>query len=221
MDKIVSVYIDESGDLGWKFDALYRKGGSSRYLTIAAILIAHSQRHHLKRLMRQFYKKTKTVTDTEIKWASLSSEQREWIAHKLVELKQKLQNYIQFLSISVKKESVALYARQDSYLLYSYMAKQMLVGNLLPYREANLNIDQRTIKLKSERSLHDYLQTELWFAHSADVHLVTKHCDSKHDLGVQLADILSGIVQSHFEDSKSGAFSLLSPYCQINKLYFD
>ncbi|VEH66653.1 Uncharacterised protein [Rodentibacter pneumotropicus] len=55
----VSVYLDESGDLGWKFDAPYRQGGSSRYLTIATILIHHDKRHLLKRLMKSLYKKTK------------------------------------------------------------------------------------------------------------------------------------------------------------------
>lgn len=35
----ITVYLDESGDLGWKFDAPYRSGGSSRYLTIAAIAV--------------------------------------------------------------------------------------------------------------------------------------------------------------------------------------
>ncbi|MBF4102116.1 DUF3800 domain-containing protein [Gallibacterium anatis] len=48
----ISVYLDESGDLGWKFDAPYRQGGSSRYLTIAAIVINHDKRHILKRLMK-------------------------------------------------------------------------------------------------------------------------------------------------------------------------
>jgi hypothetical protein len=34
------IYLDESGELGWKFDAPYRKGGSSRYLTIASLVIS-------------------------------------------------------------------------------------------------------------------------------------------------------------------------------------
>lgn len=56
MEKSVSVYIDESGDLGWKFDAL------------------------------------PTI-----------------------------------FCISVRKEQVELYARQDVHLLYSYMTKRMLL----------------------------------------------------------------------------------------------
>ena len=48
----VSVYLDESGDLGWKFDAPYRCGGSSRYLTISAIIFcSYVERHFCLRLM--------------------------------------------------------------------------------------------------------------------------------------------------------------------------
>lgn len=35
----MNVYFDESGDLGWSFDKPYGAGGSSRYLTIAFLII--------------------------------------------------------------------------------------------------------------------------------------------------------------------------------------
>lgn len=72
----ISVYLDESGDLGWKFDHPYRNGGSSRYLTIAAILIHPDKRKHLKRVMKRLYVKTKTPPEQEVKWASLTEEHR-------------------------------------------------------------------------------------------------------------------------------------------------
>jgi len=35
----MNVYVDESGDLGWEFAQPFRQGGSSRYLTIASLLV--------------------------------------------------------------------------------------------------------------------------------------------------------------------------------------
>ncbi|WMN84132.1 DUF3800 domain-containing protein [Vibrio parahaemolyticus] len=35
-----NIYLDESGDLGWTFDSPYRRGGSSRYLTIASLIVS-------------------------------------------------------------------------------------------------------------------------------------------------------------------------------------
>jgi len=35
----MKIYIDESGDLGWKLDKPNRNGGSSKFITITGILI--------------------------------------------------------------------------------------------------------------------------------------------------------------------------------------
>lgn len=50
--------------------------------------------------------------------------------------------------------------------------------------------------------------------------LKTTQCDSKCHLGVQLADIISGIVQNHFEDAKSEPYKVLRIHSEIKTLYF-
>lgn len=216
----VSIYLDESGDLGWKFDLPYRQGGSSRYLTIAAILIQHDQRKDLKRLMRKLYEKTKTPTHDEVKWAHLDMKQRLWIAQRLLDLKSKHGADIQYYSISVRKEKVKPHIRNDANKLYNYMIKLMLSEEMAIYDQVFFNVDQRSIKVESGNSLHDYLQTVLWMEQSASTILKTRQCNSKDDLGVQLSDILSGIIQSHFEDGKSDPYHVLSNIGKFKKLYF-
>lgn len=159
----ISVYLDESGDLGWKFDLPYRNGGSSRYLTIASIMIDHDKRHLLKRLMRNLYNKTKTPTDKEIKWAKLSDEHRLWIAKKLADFKLKHGNEVLYHCISVNKEKVLPHIRKDPNKLYNYMIKLSLAQEFARYHNVQLNVDQRSIKVESGNSLHDYLQTFIWF----------------------------------------------------------
>lgn len=215
-----SVYLDESGDLGWKFDLPYRMGGSSRYLTIATIIIDHSTRHLLKRLMKELYKKTKTATNQEVKWAKLTSDERKWIAQKLAKFKEKHGSDVQFFCISVEKEKVKEHIRKDPNKLYNYMIKLLLSQELARFSEVSLNVDQRSIKVESGNSLHDYLQTSIWFDLGAETKLDTVQCDSKYHLGVQLADILSGIVQNHFEDNKSEAFKIIAAHSTIKRLYF-
>lgn len=215
----ISVYIDESGDLGWKFNAPYRQGGSSQYLTISGILIAHEKRHLLKRLMKDLFNKTKTAHHQEVKWAKLTTEHRLWIAEKLVNLKTKLADDIEFLSITVSKEKVAPHIRLDPNKLYNYMIKLAFAEKLSAYDLINLNIDQRSLKVESGHSLHDYLQTVIWFDYGSQSILKTKQCDSRCDLNVQLADILSGIVQNHFEDGKSEPFHIIENYLTIKTLF--
>lgn len=216
----VSVYIDESGDLGWNFDKPYRQGGSSRHLTIAGILIAHDQRHLLKRLMKDLYNKTNTPHHQEVKWANLKQEHRIWIAEQLAKLKQKLGDNIAFICITAYKVKVENHIRQDANKLYNYMIKLAFIERFSIYEKVMLNIDQRSIKVASGNSLHDYLQTEIWFNHNPKTILETTQCDSKYHLNVQLADIVSGIVQNHFEDSKSDPFNILQDSLDVKTLFF-
>jgi hypothetical protein len=41
----MNLYLDESGDLGWTLDKPYQAGGSSRYLTIATLIIPKTISH--------------------------------------------------------------------------------------------------------------------------------------------------------------------------------
>ncbi|MDD7545608.1 DUF3800 domain-containing protein [Actinobacillus porcinus] len=216
----ISVYLDESGDLGWKFDAPYRSGGSSRYLTIAAVLINHEKRHLLKRLMRDLYRRTKTPSNEEVKWAKLSVADRLWVAEKIAQLKSKLGADLQILCITTKKEKVMPHIRRDPNKLYNYMIKLLLARELSRHDEVLFNVDQRSIKVESGNSLHDYLQTFIWFELGSQTVLNTIACDSKCHLGVQVADIISGIVQNHFEDNKSEPYKVLRLHSEIRTLYF-
>jgi hypothetical protein len=69
---MVNIYMDESGDLGWKFDAPYRKGGSSRFLTIAFIICPSNKSHKLDRIVRRIYESREaSFKETEIKDAAI------------------------------------------------------------------------------------------------------------------------------------------------------
>ena len=70
------IYLDESGDLGWKFDAPYRDGGSSRYITIAALIVPEESVHDPMRGMRRLYNKFKWPTSKEKKIGRASCRER-------------------------------------------------------------------------------------------------------------------------------------------------
>ena len=65
------IYVDESGDLGWNFSAPYRRGGSSRYLTVAAFCVPSSKKHIPKRAVRNLYEKFHWPTSVEKKWQQM------------------------------------------------------------------------------------------------------------------------------------------------------
>ena len=60
-----TIYLDESGDLGFSFALPYRSGGSSRYLTIGSLCVPTAIKHAPKRLVRDLYDKFAWNTSIE------------------------------------------------------------------------------------------------------------------------------------------------------------
>jgi hypothetical protein len=76
------------------------------------------------------------------------------------------------------------------------------------------------VKVASGNSMHDYLQTQLWFEQECQTTLTTNPMDSKSCLGLQFADIIAGMVQSSFEDGNRAYIDALNNSVQIKRLYF-
>jgi hypothetical protein len=49
------IYVDESGDLGWSLHLSRGNGGSSRFLTIAAMVLPATMDHLPRRKVRHLY----------------------------------------------------------------------------------------------------------------------------------------------------------------------
>ncbi|WP_421711401.1 DUF3800 domain-containing protein [Alcanivorax sp.] len=215
----VTIALDESGDLGWKFNAPYRSGGSSRFLTIASILYPQDKKQHPKRLIRSLYKKFKWPTHEEVKWADMDSFQRIEFAEKLKALTVSHPE-IKLLSITVRKENVQEHIRTDGNKLYNYMIGLSLLNEMKDYDKVFFIPDPRSIKVKSGNSMHDYLQTKLWFDKRANTILTTTPLESQSCKAIQVADMLSGVVQNHYEDGKSDYWRILEPHISNRELFF-
>lgn len=215
----VTIALDESGDLGWKFDAPYRRGGSSRHLTIASILYPQAKNKHPKRLIKSLYSKFNWDAKTEIKWSEMGVDARTEFAKETKKLVIAHPD-IKLLSITVKKEKVMEHIRTDENKLYNYMIGLSLLNEMKNYRDVLFIPDPRAIKVKSGNSMHDYLQTKLWFDKGAETILTTTPMESHSCKTIQVADMLSGVVQNHYEDGNSAAWKILSPHIQNKCLYF-
>lgn len=129
-------------------------------------------------------------------------------------------NDIVLHAIVVKKQNVLAHIRADGNKLYNYMIKLALLKRMAKHDLVTLVPDPRSIKVKSGNSLHDYLQTELWFTEKASTNLLTRPADSATSKSVQFADIVSGIVQARHEDNIAHDFQLIAPRLTLNRLYF-
>ncbi len=214
------IYLDESGDLGWKFQAPYRKGGSSRYLTIASLLVSPDKKHLPKRIIKKLYKKFNWPTNIEKKWANMSIAERICFAEQANQLRLKHPEAIRYLAITVKKENVRDHIRTDANKLYNYMIGLSLLNEMSKHKRITFLPDPRSIKVESGNSLHDYLQTQLWFEMRSTTVLTTKPCDSAASKNIQFSDMLSGLVQGHFEDGNSKPWGKLRENISYKTLFF-
>lgn len=214
------IYLDESGDLGWKFTAPYRKGGSSRFLTIASLVVSADKKHLPKRIVRKMYKKFKWPTSTEKKWSEMNNKERVFFAEQAQRLISSHLSDVKYLSITVKKENVQEHIRSDSNKLYNYMIGLSLVNEMSKHKNVTFMPDPRSIKVESGNSLHDYLQTQLWFEKQVPTILNTIPCDSSASLNIQFSDMISGIIQGHFEDGNSELWNILKDHIDFKTLFF-
>ena len=170
-------------------------------------------------MVRSIYQRFGWPQFVEHKWASLDSNQRSVCAMELRKLCD-LNPDIFIHAIVVKKQNVLAHIRTDSNKLYNYMIRLALLQRMAQYDVVTMIPDPRSIKVKSGNSLHDYLQTELWFTEKANTNLLTQPQDSMTCKGVQLADLLAGMVQAHFEDNASRDFRTIQPALNLNRLFF-
>lgn len=214
------IYLDESGDLGWTFDQPYRAGGSSRYLTILSLVVSSAAKERPKRLIKRLYSKFEWDTSKEKKWSMMDAAERDRFSRTALALIQSYPDDIQYHAIVVKKEQVQDHIRRDPNKLYNYMIGLSLLPEMSRHDDILFVPDPRSIKVQSGNSLHDYLLTKLWFEHHVQTQLTTQPLSSDKCLNLQFADMLSGLVQHHFEDGNSNAWNILAPHIQCKKLFF-
>ncbi len=217
----MEIYLDESGDLGWTFTHPYRQGGSSRYLTIASLLVSANKKHLPSRIIRDSYKKFSWPTHIEKKWSQMRKNERIWFAKQATLLQSNYPKDIKYISITVKKENVQPHIRCDSNKLYNYMIGLSLLDEMSAHSAITFVPDHRNVKVASGNSLHDYLQTKLWFDKQSTTILTTQPCNSATSKNVQFSDMLSGIVQGHFEDGNSKPWDEIRQNISYKTLFFN
>jgi hypothetical protein len=213
------VYADESGDLGWNLDPPYGQRGSSRFLTIFAACVPAAKCHHLDRVVRDMYRASRWNTTKERKWTDASEPSRMHFSRQAAALLQRHDD-ISYHAIVVYKPNVMAHLRPDPNKLYNFMLKSMLLDEMCKHETVHFIPDNRSVKAASGNSLHDYLQTSLWYEAGASTVLRTASGDSRQNKGLQFADFMAGVVSSSFEQGKSQYLNTEGLRVSIRRLYF-
>lgn len=214
-----TLFVDESGDLGWKFDRPYLDGGSSNYLTIAGAIVAGDGEKHLSRLIRDIYIARGWNPKKEKKWSRMGPVSKMDFASRAATLSDG-RSGITFHAISVYKPNVEKHIRTDGNKLYNYMIGLLFLRHLQRFDHVTFIPDERSVKVTSGDSLHDYLQTKLWFDKGSATILETLPGDSAKHTALQFVDMLAGCVQDRFEKSHSSPFDRIRDQLDVKRLFF-
>ncbi len=146
-----NIYLDESGDLGWKFNAPFHSGGVEPFLTIGYLICPVTQCNIPKRFVRDFYKKFNFNAELEIKASQLKSHHKEFICKETVKMLLKYPA-LQLGAITVKKQNVARHLRSDGNKLYNYMIGLSALEEVEDHLTCKLTRDNRSVKVASGNS---------------------------------------------------------------------
>lgn len=196
------IYLDESGDLGWTFDKPYQQGGSSRKLSITAIVIPEHKIKLITRIVSAMYRKRNRPFSHELKSVDLSSKERENFVSSIIKLKQENPD-IKFYSITISKCRVKKSLRQHPNNLYNYMIKKMLLQELCRNKHIDFVPDARCEKVLDGWSLAHYLkQMVIEESLLIDVENETLNVtamESAKSKELQFVDFYTGLIWAKYE----------------------
>ena len=215
-----TVYLDESGDLGWNFNKPNKNGGSSRYLTLGYLIIPESKKKVTEKFVQRIYDKYNINPTSEKKGMKFSSHQRRVVAREIVKMMTANPDF-RMGAITVAKEKVWPHVRTDGNKLYDYMIRQSVLDQICKYPHTKLIRDERTIKAQSDRSCIDYLQISLWFDYKVNSLIQDFPSPSHKHEGLILADWITNFVWSNYENGEKAAFTILAPKMKIQTLFFE
>ncbi|WP_215880413.1 DUF3800 domain-containing protein [Acidithiobacillus albertensis] len=215
----IHIYLDESGDLGWQFDYPPGRGGSSRYLVIAALVTPPEKDGVTERCIRGLYGSRGWSSAREKKWSEMTRTGRNAFTEAALAIANNHPE-ISYHAIVVEKCNVQNHIRADANKLYNYMTRLLLLDVMAAHDRVTFVPDPRSIKVQSGNSLHDYLQTELWFTKSVETVLETNPRDSKHCRNLQFVDMLAGVVAAKYEQGIADHWDILCSKISSKRLFF-
>lgn len=213
------VYLDESGDLGWTFSFPYRTGGSSRFLTLAYLIIPEKLVHLPTRLVKSVYNKYGYDRMDEHKGHQFSLIEKEQVSNEVVKLL-KMHPDLILGAITVNKTRVQDHIRSDPNKLYNYMMKLSILPKVVGLETVKIIGDERNIKVANGRNCVDYLQTTLWF--ELNTPTVIEECQqaSHKNKNLIFIDWIANIVWSRYEDNSTIPFNVILPFLKNETLFF-
>jgi hypothetical protein len=203
------VYLDESGDLG------FRQGGT-KYFTIAFVIVKAPI--PFRRCVKAVKEKHNIPREVELK----GNTTREVVKKDLLSRFLKLDMEVH--AITVKKENVEVKLRTDTNILYNYMVGLSLVERILqepPEAKVVINVDRRIISITSGFNFDQYLRYKILYERERpDIGLDIHHLDSHEAYAIQGIDVICNSIFRKYNSNNYALFNIMRGKVKNDKKLF-
>jgi hypothetical protein len=204
----MQIFLDESGDLGWSFDLPNGNGGSSRFITIAGVVVEEAELKHVKRYIADLYRKYNLTPKIEKKGCNFSDNDACYITTNLCKLIEKAPSF-RMIAITARKENVLLNLRKDCNIFYNYMLSVLLPDTFKHINTANLVLDKRTIKVDHGNNFEAYIKTKCWGDLGMDIEISCQYDSSDKNEGIWMADWIANWIWRKYEFNQDSAYKVM------------
>ena len=206
---MTSIYLDESGDLGFSFER-----NSSKYFVIALFETSLTEKE-LKKIIK--IAKDRTIKQKEDRKYEIKgcSENIKFETKKvlLIELLKKEPNF-KINAIIVNKSKINNDLRDKTRTFYNYICKEILKEN--KKYKIKLIFDKKDIKKKYIQEMNSYLIETF---NSKELSL--NHEFSDNYAGLQIVDLIANSIFRNFERNDSRLHQIFENNLELKKYYFE
>lgn len=192
---ITKLWIDESGDCGFKFNK-----GSSQFLVIACVyIIEKGKEHYINKEIDQLKLKLHLTKNYEFKFSRCKNKFRQEIFKFITKLP------IQYKAVIVDKKKLrTLNLKFEPQQMYCELIRRLLYDNNPPLEKAILIIDEATAKIHHKefnRVLKKYL--------SKNIISKIRQKRSKSEVMIQIADMITGSILRKYKKGNVYYYQLI------------
>ena len=193
-DKMI-LNFDESGNFG-------KRG---RYFTIACVATENTK--PLSNVMKKAVLKTKNTfpefaNHSEVKASDAYPPIKDYFLRKIASKDVSIRYIVADLH-HVKKQLL-----EDENLLYNFMLKFVIepVAMKKGLKHLVINLDKRSIKVKSTNSFEGYIKIRLNYELNLDINIEVKYVESHNSYAIQAADFIANAVNARYEYGKEHGY---------------
>ncbi len=95
-----------------------------------------------------------------------------------------------------------------------------LCPHIAPCASVNIIPDQRSVPRGSQNSCSDMIKSEVWLNMNSEVEINYSPQQSHNNERLMFIDWVANFVWRHYEDVNSGAYQILRPFINEDRLFF-